>query len=162
MKKLLLNWGSISLLFFTVNIFYGQKAINLKLLVNDWAISYNESRDSILILRNIDSKFLTHEDKRIVYPFKTGKDSLISKIRFPNYRFYCIVGVELDSVDSSNYGLAEIWFLNREKMFLRHTICLNVKEEEYNSCIYESIYRIKNIKEGYLELFLEKELVIGL
>jgi hypothetical protein len=144
-----------------------EKKIDLNLLFNDWAISYNESQDSVLIMRDInDKKFLSDEDRKITYPFKQGSDSTICEINLHNQQrtLYCPVG-EIKSPldfkkDSENN---EIWVFDSKKMLLRHSICLGIsKPINQTPCLYEALYKIEDIQEGYLKLCLKEELVMGL
>lgn len=143
---------------------HAQEEINLDMLFGDWAVSYNESDENHLVLRNPkDKKLLSEEDRKIPYSFKITGDSLISKTKFPRQNsrgFFCPVGssVKIDTIE--NYYTSEVWFLNYEKKALSYGICFEVNTNSKNlSCAYKANYRIDKLRENYMKLTLLQEYV---
>lgn len=151
----------------TVQIAIAQESQNLSFLEDSWSISYNESSDSILVLRNIkDFKFLTKEDKKVIYPFELENDSVLCEIDFPTNKgreFYCLVGSSNGvKRDLNDIKSVESWVLDKNESLLKHAICSRNMPSQRPTCVYEAIYEIHELAKGYLKLTLRQELVYGL
>lgn len=144
-------------------------AIDIEYLYNDWAYSYNEFFEDIILLRRAtDKEYLSLEERKDWYNFEDGNDSILhyEKIN-AGRRFYCVVGYTnnkeytVNNKEEESRGLCDLWTYNPTSLTLTHTLVSDFGESR-GTPIFTSIYKILEIEEDYIKLQLLKELFEGL
>ena len=139
-----------------------KESVDLDYLYSDWAYSYNESYEDIVILRkSTDDNFLSMEERKDWFGFKKGHDSILHNERINSGKqFFCGQGNSGTSELNRSAGLHDLWTYNSARSTLTHTLCGDLGEGKHHP-LFTSMYKILEIEEDYVKLQLLKELFEG-
>jgi len=159
MKAIRIVLFFVTLLFLT-GVQGQQREIQLELLYSGWAFSYNEAKDSIVILRNAkDEQYLSKDERLNTFLFVHRNDTVVyDEPIYVRHTLNCYGSYEAPL--SPNYGLFDKWILDVDELVLSHVLySKGTLANDYP--IFTDVYKILDVKENYLKLRLDKELFEG-